>query len=289
CSLRAAPALRLEPFPGNVFPGGSLTVAVHVAASAAWQGQLAWEFIAADALVERGESSVTLAAPGEVNARIVLPLPDARSDADIAALLRVSLLNTGVAVTRSFRIMGAEPWRGRLEWIRELDILLFDPENTTAALLEQAGLPFEQLYNLDALPVPGRLLLVGEGVSFVEYRGLPELMLSSAAAGVKVICLAPRAGELALSLDGSRRPQSLRLAGRDLVTELDKHLERDLWGEDGEPLACGMRVAGGPRQLLLQFRDGQVGPDAGRPPPFPAHAGTRDGYRRHAFREDSPS
>ena len=73
---------------------------------------------------------------------------------------------------------------------------------------------------------------MGEGVSFREYRGLPDVLIHAALHGVKVVCLAPAAGSLRLSVDDEKpfaALRSLSLKRADVIAEFDKRLDYRDW------------------------------------------------------------
>lgn len=130
-------------------------------------------------------------------------------------------------------IYPSDPTVNRAEWLKSLNLRLFDPEKTTAPHLEAANIPFTPVGNVDALAEPGtEVLLIGEGVSFEDYRALPEMMCRAAANGHPVLCLAPKAG--VMPLPGTKDtdwppPGTMNLRGSDIITELDKRLDAKAW------------------------------------------------------------
>lgn len=119
------------------------------------------------------------------------------------------------------------------------ELVLFDPKKTTAPLLQESKLKFRTEKNNDALDAMLHgVLVIGEGVSFREFRGLPDVILRAARRGVKVLCLAPSAGTMRLSDDDAANRQadhrlapmkSVHLERAEILSQLDKHLDFVDW------------------------------------------------------------
>ena len=75
-------------------------------------------------------------------------------------------------------IFPPDPFADRSQWLKGLKITLFDPERKTADVLEKAGVPFMFTKNPSALDELNEgLLVIGEGISWRDYRGLGESMV----------------------------------------------------------------------------------------------------------------
>lgn len=182
----------------------------------------AWSFSVGGALVARGD----LAANGE----IALQFPPVKPGVVLDGALRLEA--AGRQRTHPLWIFPADPWSETRATLKEAGLRLFDPAGKTAEVLEKADVPFTRLRNAEAIgELRAGLLLVGEGVSLREQRGLPALLEQAAAAGARVICLAPSEGYLGLpGADAEPRPV-LTLAGADKITALDKRLDARVWPE----------------------------------------------------------
>jgi hypothetical protein len=91
------------------------------------------------------------------------------------------------------------------------------------------------------------LLLVGEGVSFRQWRTLAPAMIERAAAGIPVICLAPAAGDLPAPGIGQNdlpRPRVVLLRQTDVIAALDKRLDT-VWPPDGNAVASRIEWVAG--------------------------------------------
>jgi len=127
-----------------------------------------------------------------------------------------------------FFVFGANPAAGRLEWLRGLEMSVYDPEDRTAERLEELGWPFRRISNLSALETLGtHVLLVGEGISLRSARGLMGSMVRAAERGGRVVMLAPEDGSFPPpgSGDGAVAPESLQFHDKAYVQRLDKRLD----------------------------------------------------------------
>ena len=91
------------------------------------------------------------------------------------------------------------------------------------------------------------VVIIGEGVSFKDYRGLSAGMLKAVASGVSVICLAPAAGEIELPSSVSSdlpRPTAMEFHREGIIRKLDKRFDPEGWAPDGQSMACGLAFRG---------------------------------------------
>lgn len=253
--------------PGNVFGGREAEVRFRVEARRAVRGRVAWRLAAGTATVAVGEGELAAApgAPGVVTLK--LPVPPVRDGVVLPTRLTVSAVEAGkagpvAAHGQDIWVFPADPFAGRSAWLKKLKLSLYDPPGATAKVLTAAGVPFEPLRDVDAAAgLRGGVLVVGEGVSFREERGLAETLDRLAAAGVVVLCLAPADGELVIpGLGGPGGGQQDLTFRRDIVRALDRRLDPGGWGADGKIVASTVAVKPGDGGVV-----GAVAPDGGWP------------------------
>jgi hypothetical protein len=172
--------------------------------------------------------------------------------------------------TRPVIIFSRNPFAGRSEWIESVRITLFDPDGETAEAFQETGIPFAHVRRTAVLAeLSEGLLIVGEGVSFEEYRGLPETVARVAASGVPVLCLAPAEGALAMPGTGDSeqsRPTRMSLRREDVIRELDKQLDSVAWPPDGRIVASRMGIQASRQGVVLEvLADGAAGSEAAWP------------------------
>ncbi len=181
--------------------------------------------------------------------QVVVPIiaPHVKQGVILQARLVVSVHQddaAGKAVEHEKRIwiFPNDPFADRSEWLENLKITLFDPEEKTADIFDEANIPFKVARNVTSLEeCRDGLIVIGEGASLEDYRGLPETMLQLASSGLPVLCLAPSEGAVEISATSDRlriRPRAVSLRRRDVIAELDKRLDAVAWPQ------CKMALGG---------------------------------------------
>jgi len=248
-----AVTIRLQEPWSNVFAGKEAVFHVSLAAIEPFEGRLAWRFSADGRTLSRGES-VAKAGPtaiGTVEVRV--NVPDVKPGVVMQTSLSVSAskAESDIAIAvldRTLWVFPEDPFTGRTEWLKKINIRLFDPVGTTAKLFTDARVPFAEIRSVDALTaIEAGTLIVGEGVSLKEYRGLAENLIKAAAAGRPVLCLALDNGEMQLPVSGDPavpQPASLVFHQQDIIKELDKRLDAAGWKGNGKASASGLKLRG---------------------------------------------
>lgn len=217
----ASAQLRLAEEWSDVFAGTH-----HVFHAVTPGGPASWSFSVGGAVVARGD----LAANGEIALDMPATKPGVILDASLV------LEAGGKTVSHRLWIFPADPWSETKATLEKAVLRVFDPEGNTIAALHQAGIPYKIVPRATALSEAGGPILIGEGLSLNEQRGLPAILEQAAVAGAHILCLAPREGYLALpGLEGERRP-TVSLAGTGRIPALDKHLDAAVW-PDGPSVA----------------------------------------------------
>jgi hypothetical protein len=125
---------------------------------------------------------------------------------------------------------------------------LFDPVGATARVLDGSKVPYTLIRNVDGLEAGAfGLLMVGEGVSFKDYRGVFEVLVKVARTGKPVLCLAPGGGEMRLpgSVDADLpTPSRLSFRRDDIISELDKRLDASGWQTGEKTTGSGLKLRG---------------------------------------------
>lgn len=209
-----------------------------VAAEEPFQGRLEWAFSVGPRTIARVERAVDAAPRRPVRVAVPLRMPHVKQGVILQARLVVSVHQNnavGKAVEHEKRIwiFPDDPLTDRSEWLENLKITLFDPEEKTTSIFEEANIPFKVARNVASLEeLREGLVVVGEGASLEDYRDLPETMLRLASSGLPVLCLALSEGAVEISATSDRlriRPRAISLRRRDVIAELDKHLDAVAW------------------------------------------------------------
>lgn len=242
-ATQAAPKLSLviqEPW-NDVFGGKEAVFHVLIIARESAQGRVVWRYSAGNKTIARQEREVSVAPTLPENLEVRLPVPEVKEGVILNTTLSVTMMENGApqataTLEKTLWVFPPDPFAGRTEWLKKLDIRLFDPEKRTADAFEKAGIPFQRVANMEALSeVKDRIIVVGEGVSFNDFKGLLSLLFKAAARGVSVLCLAPSGGTLSLPGTGESElpaPRSMKFARNEIIARLDKRLDAVAWPPD---------------------------------------------------------
>lgn len=234
----------------DVFGGKEAVFHVLISARETTQGRVVWRYSAGDKTLARQEREISVAFGRPENVEVRLPVPEVKEGVILSTTLSVSVLENGSTQATATRdktlwVFPPDPFAGRTEWLKKLDIRLFDPEKKTTECFEKAEIPFQRVANSEALAeVKDGIIIVGEGISFNDFKGLSGLLFKAAARGIPVLCLAPSGGTLSLPGTGESElpaPRSMTFHRNEIITQLDKRLDAAAWPPDG--VIAGMALA----------------------------------------------
>jgi hypothetical protein len=251
-AVGAEDPVRLEPVQRwtNFFAGRQVELRFVVKVARAFQGRVVWGVSIDQATLVRRMADVR-ASPQKPGAVVVrFTAPPVREGVVLRAPLAVHVLGADgervASVERVLWIFPEDPFAGRSKWLKDLEITLFDPALTTAAVLTKAGVPFEEQNNLSSLADLSKgVLVIGEGASFKEERTLAAILVKLAARGLPVLCLAPSEGTFSLPSVGEKEktgPTGLALRRRSVITRLDKRLDAVAWPPDSKVVSSSLNL-----------------------------------------------
>lgn len=236
------------------FGGQEVSLHYRVLASGDFEGRVSYAIAVQDATVARREVMVRATRHSPDHFTVRLTLPEARPGIIVPVSLSLSTDGAPEQVRRLW-IFPKDAFFNRRKLLEELKIALFDPAGRTARRFEKENIPFRQLHDIDALAaVDSGLLLIAEGVSFREYRNLPDILAKRAAAGISVLCFAPSGGRMRFpgsGKDGEAPPTRLLLRRADVIHEFDKRLDFRAWPPDGTAVVRSL--------VLTSDRSGPIG------------------------------
>lgn len=151
----------------------------------------------------------------------------------------------GEPLTRSITLFSPEVFAGKKQWLKSLEIALFDPSRATLDVLEPSDVPLTFIRSTAALAgIESGVIIIGEGTSWKTQPTLPTRMLELAASGRTVLCMAPLEGRLPLPEPaGEAGPTRLTWRDGGFVSELDKRLNTQTWPADATAFASRLRLA----------------------------------------------
>ena len=230
--------------------------------------RVGWAFTIGRRTVAAGEAVVDPGPDGPATAVVHLDVPPVKDGVVLPALLTVSVTEGGrrdalATAEKPLRIFPRNPFADRVDWLQGLGLTLFDPAGTTAGPFEALGIPFASARDVEAVAaLEGGTLVVGEGASFAERRGLAEAMAALAARGVPVLCLAPADGAIPLPAAGDGddpAAESIALRRQDIIAVLDKRLDAAAWPGGGEVAAGGLILKAEGGRLVGEVAAGRRG------------------------------
>ncbi|HTU19799.1 MAG TPA: hypothetical protein VMG10_17180 [Gemmataceae bacterium] len=252
----------------NVFGGKEATWQYQVKAPRAFKGRAVWNLTREGRTLARGEVGLAAGPDKPALVKVAVTIPPVKNGVVLEAKLTLSLVadkenKAAVSQERTIWIFPEDPFYLHSKWLKELKIHLFDPEKKTLKVLEKAGVPFDEVGNVESIAeLKEGVLVVGEGVSFKESSALPELLLQAAARGLPVLCLAPTEGTLPIpGVDKGKGPLPGSLAWRrpEVIGEIDKRLDARSW-LGGEMIASTISLTAG--EGMVQ---GEIAPAGGWP------------------------
>jgi hypothetical protein len=250
----AAVPLVVEPAGGrtNWFAGREATLGTLIRGGAAVEGKLVWVLAVASRTLATGAADVRHTAVGETRQDVTVAIPEGRMGVVVEAEFAAALVDAAGtrlgSCSRRVRIFPTDPFADRKRWLESLEIAVIDPQGETETVLTAAGVPFESV-GADAgiAALESRLVIVGEGTSWVEHPRLPRDLAAVAARGASVLCLAPRDGSMPVpgSVDAPGEVVATSLVARraDVIADLDDRLDACDWSAASETVISRLVIA----------------------------------------------
>ncbi len=229
--------------------------------------RLNWNLAVNQQVVARRETAVSTETTGTNTIEIALEIPATKDGVVLPAILTATLECEGqTEPTRAEKrlwIFPQDPFTLKHEWLKNLSIRLFDPLGPTAKAFDSLKIPYDSVRSVDAIrSLDQGLLIVGEGVSFRDYRGLWDELQRAAERGLPTLCLAPSAGQIAVPIagrDSSAPPEALSFRRADVITETDKRLDAQGWPPDNNIVASSVSVTGDRSGVVGEIEPGEKG------------------------------
>ena len=253
----------------TLFAGKPASMTCEVSSKQAGEATLSWSLVVSGGVIARGEKAVTLNADRAVEVAWDVDLPEVKPGLIVPATLRLAVHpQDGSAkfepveeqVALSICSPDATTLRG--EWLKSLDIVLFDPAQRTADLFERNRIPCRVADDPQCAGLTKGLILYGEGIDPARLDAVWSEAIEAASAGRRVLVLAspgaavPMEGLLASSTDSLR---SVSLKRNDIIRELDKRLDASAWPKPGRLVASSLHWTVRGEQPRVEFRDDAEG------------------------------
>jgi hypothetical protein len=232
----AAPEIVVRNLPQTVFAESEVVVELVLPEPAGEAKRIAWSLEATGGrALNRSEFTVK---PGAASASVTCKFPPLKETVVLPLRFRAALEKSAAVAEKQIWVFPRSPWIRRRDAEARPKITLFDPEETIGKYLTEGEVAFEAITNLATLGERREsLVLVGEGVDFREYPGLASALWRAAAAGNRVVCLAPAGGSLPFAEEPVEpRPSSFSLRRADVIADFDARFDGRLWADsDGLP------------------------------------------------------
>ena len=263
----AGPDLAIQEPWSTVFGDKEFTYHVTVRSPEPFDGTVAWVLTCENRTLARQEHVVHAQPAQDAVQEIRVTLPAVKDRVTMPVTLGVQLLAAGkpapvAAITRTLTVFAEDAFADRRETLRKAGITVFDPARNTCERLDKEKVPYQAVRSVEALAASkSGMLLIGEGASFREYRGLWPALRAAAARGVPVLCLAPAGGEMPLTdPEADAIPVAgVRFERAALVKSIGKHLDADGWPGDGRMASHSLALRGGHGPVVLAVDEGTTG------------------------------
>jgi hypothetical protein len=194
--------------------------------------RVVWELTFNNRKIAQGAAQLTANDERRGNVDLLVEVPPLHEEVSLDVVLEVATADKPRAAGKALRVLATDPFAGRKLAQLSIAISLFDPENSTQHILEQAGYACKRLRSVAAIDsVESGVVVVGQGVTWSAHRGLAEAVYRRASLGTSVLCLAPADGPLnVLATEGPEHmPGRLLLAGNEIIKEYDSRLDAEAW------------------------------------------------------------
>lgn len=253
----------------NLFAGKPVSMACEVSSLQTGDATLSWSLVVSGGVIARGEKGVTLNADRTEEVAWEIDMPEVKAGLIAPATLQLAVRRQGgsppsepVETLIGLSIFSPDATVLRSEWLRSLDIVLYDPARRTSNAFERAGVPCRVVDDPQCGGLTAGLILYGESLEAARLEAVWTAAVAAAAAGRRVLVMAspgatvPMEGLLASSTDSLR---SVSLKRTDIIRELDPRLDATAWSKPGRLVASSLhwRVLG--EQPCVEFRDNAEG------------------------------
>jgi hypothetical protein len=235
----------------NVFAGEEISQNFLLPRGIGAGQAVGWSVVVETAVIARRETAARVDADGRPVLTVQFRLPDGEPRTVLPVSIVVVLGNREV-VAKQLWIYPRNPFDEPVPNLDPTGLVLFDPHRETADRWDDLPLKFRFEKNVDALTkVDSGVVVIGEGVSFREYRGLPRISGALARRGVKVLCLAPEVGSIALSDKEASGQQGVPAAAglnrlilrqSDVLKDFDKRLDHADWRGERSPVGTWLQM-----------------------------------------------
>ena len=241
-TARAADEITIEPAErwSSVFAGAETTWTYHIRSKQPIRERVAWRLTANQRTLASGEAEARGDADKPAEVSIPLRWPNVKDGVVLGVQLSVSVGET--THVKPVWVFPNDPFSDRQEWLKQLNLMVFDPEGDTVKQFEASDIPHSRIRQRDALDdVTEGIIVIGERTSLAKHDGLLDDLQATAARGIPVLCLASEEGHFPWP-GKADRIGSVTLRRTDVIRELDKRLDAAIWPSGKSPVSRGLIV-----------------------------------------------
>lgn len=232
-----------------VFGGAEHQMDFELKSTAQVNGTVNWRYAAGSRTLATGELAATINPNADLKLPIRLPIPDIRDGVTLETMLTLQFAGPNgesAQFAQPMWIFSRATFAGRENWLKQLNIQLFDTSGRTLSVFDSTGIPYHPIRSITELrSLEKGLIVIGEGISLTTYRSLFDELATLAERGIPVLCLAPSEGRI--EMPGTRRkngprPSAVALRREDIIADFDDRLDLQLWSAEAHPALCGLAI-----------------------------------------------
>ena len=251
----------------SLFAASSVSLDYVIRSDRDQKANAGWLFTVGGRTIVRGELQANLEKKSAAKIQIAISTPPLDDGNALQAELAVAALTSDGKARlgehrKTFWIFSPLAFSNRSEWLKQLQITLFDLEGKTAKRFDAEKIPYRYVRSAAALSdVKAGVIVIGEHASFNTQRGLADDMLTAAIRGRKVLCLAPSDGQLLWPSPNTEQQAVKSLLMKDLtaVTDFDKRLDAHDWYPGGSPVIASFNTEAQRARVCLGVQKGPGG------------------------------
>ncbi len=253
----------------NLFAGKPAAMTCEVSSKQPGEASLSWSLVVSGGVVARGEKAVTLDAARAVQVSWDVDIPEVKPGLIVPAMLRLAVHPQPgapkfepVEASIALSICSPDATALRGEWLKSLDIVLFDPAQRTADVFERHRIPCRVADDPQCAALTKGLILYGEGIDPARLDAVWSAAIEAASSGRRVLVMASPGASVPIdglisSADDSLRSVSLKR--NDIIRELDKRLDATAWPKPGRLVGSSLHLSVRGEQPRVEFRDDAKG------------------------------
>jgi hypothetical protein len=290
CDAQQSTALPVQPLQSwtNVVAGEEVSMDFRMPESISSGTSVGWSVLLENAVVRRSETAVRDDPHFGRVLTITFTIPEGDAKTRLTLSVIVSVNGQDRPAVQLF-VYPADPFQQRISLPEADQFVVFDPSGNTADRLKSLKLSFRSERRIDTLSdLHDGILIIGEGTSFRQYRGLGNILRTAASRGVRILCLSPTMGTVLLDehteshsnadlnssglnttpqdtdsasgrqvvVSGLRR---LECRHADVLREFDRYLDVSAWRGVPSMSETSLQIAGKSGSISVDFSEQPAG------------------------------